>query len=441
MNRNHRIVILTILGAVLALAALTGAGRLLADVLATNYAPERVNYQGYLTDSGGNPISSTVTLQFSIWDASSGGNQVWSETHNNVPVSSGYFSVLLGSQGTPLATSIFKGSPRYLEVVYGATTFPRQVFGSVPYALVANYATEAITATYALSGPGGVDWENVVIVAKSGGDYTTVTDALASITPTVTSRYLLLVMPGVYTETVTLPSYVHLKGSGTLVTRITSDANGNVNLGVSSTMTVPANSQVSDLTIVNTSTTNDGVAVRISNGNDNSRLHNIRVHAEGAGGDRHMAFYLSGGSASLTHIHGEAGGGTIFNRGLFNSASDPLIEDSTLQATGNDPDGLHLNGGNVVIRESVIRATNGTNTGQGIGSSAGGANVRIDRSNILGDPGTGSSIASNNLNDDFLVGATLLQGDVDVFANSTIKCAQSYNGNYTELLPSCAPVP
>ena len=117
MNRKFRTILLTTLGAIFAMVALMGAGRLLANTLATNNSPESVNYQGYLTDSGGNPISSTVTLQFSIWDASSGGSQLWSETHNNVQVRGGYFSVLLGSQGTPLGANYFKGSPRYIEVV------------------------------------------------------------------------------------------------------------------------------------------------------------------------------------------------------------------------------------------------------------------------------------------------------------------------------------
>src|SRR5687767_12598665 len=115
MTRRFRVVLATLVGALVAVAALMGASRLLAEVTASDSVPEIVNYQGFLTDAGGNPISSTVTLQFRIWDASSGGNQVWTETHNNVPVSRGYFSVLLGSQGTPLTPSVFSSTSRYLE--------------------------------------------------------------------------------------------------------------------------------------------------------------------------------------------------------------------------------------------------------------------------------------------------------------------------------------
>ena len=305
MNRHQRIVLLTILGAVFAFAVFTGASRLLADTLATGYAPEQINYQGYLTDSGGNPISGTVTLEFSIWDAATGGSSIWSETHNNVPVSAGYFSVQLGSQGSPLMTSYFKGSPRYIQVVYGATTFPRQIFGSVPYALVSNYATEAMTATYALNMSGsGVSWEHVVIVAKSGGDYTSVSDAVSSISPSSSSRYLILVMPGTYTETVTLPEYVHLKGSGAGVTRITSDAsNGNFNDVSAATLVVPANSQVSDLAVYNTATIDKSVGLHVNTGYSQTVIDNVHVDVTGSGGQYHIAVYLNRARPKLTHVY------------------------------------------------------------------------------------------------------------------------------------------
>jgi len=55
----------------------------------------------------------------------------------------------------------------------------------------------------------------VVIVAKSGGDYTTISAALASITDNSTSkRYTVLIYPGTYVENVTMKEYVSLRGVG-----------------------------------------------------------------------------------------------------------------------------------------------------------------------------------------------------------------------------------
>ena len=62
-----------------------------------------------------------------------------------------------------------------------------------------------------------------VVVAPSGGNYTTITAALAAINPTATTPCVIEVWPGVYTDpgTVYLKSYVHLKGSGRDVPTVT----------------------------------------------------------------------------------------------------------------------------------------------------------------------------------------------------------------------------
>ena len=66
-----------------------------------------------------------------------------------------------------------------------------------------------------LSTVSGTNYANRIVVAKSGGDYTNITDALNSITNNnATNRYLIAVMPGIYNESVTMKDYVDISGAG-----------------------------------------------------------------------------------------------------------------------------------------------------------------------------------------------------------------------------------
>ena len=100
--------------------------------------PAQVNFQGRLTDNSPQqaPLNETAQMSFSIWDAQTGGNQLWAEPAAgtiSVPVVKGIFNVMLGSHGVPLPA--FDGAPLYLQIVVdGEELTPRQVIGSVPYA-------------------------------------------------------------------------------------------------------------------------------------------------------------------------------------------------------------------------------------------------------------------------------------------------------------------
>jgi hypothetical protein len=59
-----------------------------------------------------------------------------------------------------------------------------------------------------------------LVVSKSNGDFSTISAALASVTPTAASPVVIDVLPGTFVENVVLKSFVHLRGSGRDVTTV-----------------------------------------------------------------------------------------------------------------------------------------------------------------------------------------------------------------------------
>lgn len=438
------------LSAILLLVALLGYRQLQADDQAINAVPSLINYQGHLRDINGNAFTGQASLRFTIYDAETGGNNLWSETYQSVPVNAGNFAVKLGSS-TPLSPTVFSGVTRYLQLAVDLTntnsnytTFPRQQFTAVPYAFQADSVPwSGITGMPSGfadgtddggGGGGSATYENVVIVAKSGGHYTTITEAMNSINPSSTSRYLIWVMPGIYEEQVTVKTYVHVKGAGINTTQIRSTASGSHNTTTSATVILPANSQLSDLTVENAAITQDGVALHISTGNASTVVTNVRARAVGVGGDRHDAIYLNSGTAYLIQVYGEATGGTIGNWAVFTNAASPIIDSTTLIASGNaSANALRLNGGSPVIQNSTLRADQSTSAYAIEGTGAGNHTIRVDHSALFGED-FGIRLSSGNYN--AYVGASLVQGGGNAFSG-IIRCVASYKEDYTAINATC----
>ncbi len=108
--------------------------------------PMLLNYQGNLTAPDGTPKNGTFTMDFSVYDAETVGNQLpagspWAETQS-VQVVGGVFNVLLGSV-TDIPADLFDGGPsddkgplRFLEVAVGGETLsPRRRIVSAAYAV------------------------------------------------------------------------------------------------------------------------------------------------------------------------------------------------------------------------------------------------------------------------------------------------------------------
>ena len=234
-------------------------------------SPSVVSYQGLVTVSG-NPYSGAGYFKFAIVD-STGTTSFWSNDNTSInggepttavqlAVSNGLFSVLLGDttlsgMTQALTANVFSQPDRYLRVWFSNdnTNFnhltPDTRIAAVPYALQAQEASNADTVDGLHANELETHYQNVVVVAKSGGDHTTIQAAIDSISDaTAETPYLVWVAPGVYSETVTVKPHVHLQGAGQDATVITSTISGDVWPPTNATLALTSDSSLRDLTAV-----------------------------------------------------------------------------------------------------------------------------------------------------------------------------------------------
>jgi hypothetical protein len=150
-------------------------------------APMRMNYQGYLTTAGDEPVSGNVAMTFSLYSAASGGAALWSEIQS-VAVTDGIYSVVLG-KGTPLNPSHFV-DPLYLGVKVGADSemTPRQQLTSAAFAINAN-DLGGITAVVAGTGLGGGGMSgDVTLNIGAGAGITAAADSISVDTVVIQKR-------------------------------------------------------------------------------------------------------------------------------------------------------------------------------------------------------------------------------------------------------------
>ena len=140
-----------------------------STLAATSFAPPRIlSFQGKLTDSSNNPITTNTNILFSIYNDqnSSGAAFLWKEANSVKPDSDGIFSLLLG-KNTPIPDTLFSQNPNlFLGITVGNSPelSPRQQLATVPFASNAEtlQGLEPITNTTKVS--------NVVLALDSSGN-------------------------------------------------------------------------------------------------------------------------------------------------------------------------------------------------------------------------------------------------------------------------------
>lgn len=119
------------------LAIITTLTILLPIIPAWATVPEILPVQGFLTDATGVAIDGPTDLEFALFNAETGGNELWRGIRTGHKVIDGHFTVYLGKT-TPLNTdSLLAVDELWLEITADGDVMTRMRLGSVPFALEA----------------------------------------------------------------------------------------------------------------------------------------------------------------------------------------------------------------------------------------------------------------------------------------------------------------
>ena len=112
--------------------------------------PHLINYQGYLTDSSGDPVADgTYPINFKIYGSEFGTDSLWWSGFQSVQVTNGLFDYQLGSNNPIPADFFGPGSDPFLGVIVDTDPeiTPRTPLVSVAFAFYAGYSDTASVAS------------------------------------------------------------------------------------------------------------------------------------------------------------------------------------------------------------------------------------------------------------------------------------------------------
>ena len=118
--------------------------------------PERVNVQGYVTTAAGDTLSGSHSMGFRLYDAASGGSELWNYS-GSVQFQAGLFSVVLSMP----ASHFLAGAQRWLQIEVESQTLTPRV--EVTSAAFAYRSVKSDTAVLAQGAPP---------IGSAGGDLT-----------------------------------------------------------------------------------------------------------------------------------------------------------------------------------------------------------------------------------------------------------------------------
>ena len=311
--------------------------------------PASVTVQGKLTDAGGVPLSSGAkNFIFKVFDASSGGTEVWpAGPGENQTISSGTDGLWIGMVGAmiPLNDVVFRDTVRWLEITVDGTTLPRVRLVTGPYAFRVETVDGASGGTITSKVSIGPFHTNTGVNAFVAGEENSATNSFATVSGGLNN---------------TASGYGSAIGGGT----------GNT--------AGPA-----DLASVNGGSANtaSGVSAHVSGG-QNNRARGDRAAIVGGGGpsaaDSNAAIgdwtFIGGGRANLASDTGSvvAGGGNNKARGRYSFVGGG--------GGSNDADSNSASG----FRSAVVAGARNTADDDNAFVGAGSGNVAGEQNSFVG---------------------------------------------------------
>ena len=279
-------------------------------------------YQGALKKDG-NPVNATCDMIFNLYDQAAGGALVAGPLNLSVPVANSLFTAKLD-----FGAGVFNGEARWLGIQVqcpgdaGYANLGRQELTPVPYAL------QAVGSPY----------QNVVVVALSGGDFTNVQQAIDSITDASAGNpYLVWIAPGTYNGAVVMKPYVHLQGAGQETTILTSNNGSDAWPPTAGGLTMAAYTSLRDLTLENTGTFTNNVTLLAPEGTTGALLSDVTVRVQGIATDKNAAIYQIGliSNITLVNVTALAENATMGNYGVYkNQALGMTLRGGSFTARG-----------------------------------------------------------------------------------------------------------
>ena len=364
-------------------------------------------YQGNLSQAG-SPANGSYNFRFYLWDDSNRTSLIGTyPSSGTLPanVAEGAFIVKLD-----FGAGAFTGEERWLEIeVNGSALSPLQELTPAPYALYAMDGPWSAGDGLELVGTQfkgrGTPFQNVVIVAKSGGDYTTIQSAINSISSASQSNpYLIWVAPGVYNEAVTMKPYLHLQGSGQGVTVITSSVSSSSTPPTQASLVLADNVSLRDLTVQNMGTGLHNVGLMASNGASDILVADVEAGSQGNGSTdtNNYAIYLTGNGTRVTlqSVNALAENANLAAIGLYNAsgATVTLLNGSYIASSGFEHSAGISNLGTLEAEHITVSGAASPQWNYGIWNQGSSAQVTLRGGSVSGRGGTGA-IGILNTND------------------------------------------